>query len=286
MKPDNATCTVTGCNRPADGGTVCRACIADLTTHLNDLDWLLDELNLVTTRQTQYANPYETTPATGGETPLPVNLTAADITADLVIALQTWVKRLLSEHPGWTPPSSHVKAYARWLATRTDVVRNHHHGHRLVEAIDQAAHKARYTIDRPADRWYAGVCSATTDGADGECPEDLYAKTTDGTITCRRCGTHHDIARRREVLLESARNVLATATEAARAIVVWSDYERGEHRLTDRIYKWNERRRIEPRGTVVERGIERPLYRLGDILDLLEADATRRQEMLTASSAC
>ena len=264
-----ATCTAATCGRPADGGWLCRACTADLTERLSDLGWILDQLNIVTAGQTQYVNPYEM-PGKSSETGLPVNLRSADLTADLVIVIQTWTARLRRENPHWQPPGRTVADYASWLAARVETLRHHIDGAELADRLARLTDDATRIIDRPPERWYAGVCSAPTD--DGDCPQDLYAGTADGYLTCPRCGTVHDIGRRRAVLLHAAEDVLATASEAARAIVIWSDYERGETRLVRRISAWAERRRITVRGHRTERGRPRPIYRVGDILDLLAAD--------------
>lgn len=264
-----AVCSSVACDRPADGGWLCRPCTADLDDHLGGAGWLLDQLNIVTAGLTQYANPYEM-PGRPTDCGLPLNLTASDCTADLVIVLQTWTSRLQREHPGWRPPGHTVTAHAEWLRARVDHVRNHADGAQLADELARITDRATRLVDRPPERWYAGVCSAPTD--DGDCAQDLYAATSAGLVPCPRCKTVHDIAKRRAVLLHAAEDVLATASEAARAIVVWSDYERGETRLVRRISAWADRRRIAVRGHRSERGRQRPVYRIGDILDLLAGD--------------
>lgn len=287
------TCSVAICDRPvSESEFVCPACISDLRQVLAEVPWLVDELNLVISRQTKFT--------TGGiavrssEIPLPVDLHAADILADLAGKLSTWTRLLLEENPGWRAPTDDPKRTSAWLLARLSTIAAHAAGGDLVEELCAASAAGRWRVDRPADKWYAGVCSAEiaqdgqnggqervsdSSGTDGppRCSQDLYAAVSEGIITCRRCGTQHDVAKRREILLEAAEDVLATATEAARAITVWSDYERGESRLVKRIGMWVERKRLTPRGERKERGRMRPTYRIGDILDLIAPEDSQSE---------
>lgn len=132
----------------------------------------------------------------------------------------------------------------------------------------------RMTDTRP-ERWYAGRCSAET--INGACPAELYATTERGQIKCRTCGTLHDVADRRDFLLDQAKDYLVTATEAAGALLAWTDYDGSEKKLVDRIGKWRTRGLIEARGTVAHGERVRTLYRLGDLQDRMVADAQTRQ---------
>ena len=132
-------------------------------------------------------------------------------------------------------------------------------------------------VDSAPSRWYAGRCTTPTGDADNVCTAELYATTDRGTITCPGCGTRHDVASRRDFLLNEAKDYLVTATEAAGALLAWTDYDGSETKLVDRIGKWRDRRRVETHGTVKVAGRDRDLYRLGDLQDLLVADAQTQQ---------
>lgn len=131
-------------------------------------------------------------------------------------------------------------------------------------------------VDRPAARWYAGKCSAT-DESGNTCTAELYATAEKGSIVCPACETGHDIATRREFLLTEAKGCLVTATEAAAALMSWTDYGGTEERLVDRIRKWRDRDRLPVAEVTSLQGRDRHLYRLGDIQDLLVQHAQREQ---------
>lgn len=308
-------CTVDICANPAAPGSfLCSKCDKALEQVLTESSWLLDELDLVLARQTRYSSA-----RSGPQRPsrddtearrakvgaaaqaLPLDLTATAVRGVYVTKLETWV-RLLMETIPTCPTYPTASSYADWLQLNRPAIRTDNRAGEMVSDLSGAFAAAQYVVDRPLERWFAGVCSATVplphgsatcdcachrstsqpcdepggckpaQAVVGECPERLYADTSTGMVTCRSCGTHHDIAQRRDVLLSEAQEVLATASEAARAVVVWSDYERGENKLVKRISMWAVRGRIETKGHVVEFGQQRPLYRIGDILDLLADD--------------
>lgn len=131
-------------------------------------------------------------------------------------------------------------------------------------------------IDRPADRWYAGKCSVADDN--GECVAELYATVDRGWIDCPGCGIRHDVGERREVLLREAQDILVTATEAAGALLAWTEYDGSEAKLVDRIRKWRDRERLSTRGTIEIGGKDRTLYRLGDVQALMIEAAQQDQQ--------
>lgn len=148
----------------------------------------------------------------------------------------------------------------------------------LDEFLDLEQRLVRF-VDVKPNRWYAGKCSATTrvGEADVCCTAELYADADSGAITCRACGTRHDVSERREFLLREAKGYLVTATEAASALLAWTDYDGSENKLVDRVRKWREHGRIESRGVLEVAGCTRHLYRLGDIQQRMVDDAQRKQ---------
>lgn len=278
-------CQVATCANPSGDGFVCRGCLGLLEQELAEIPWLADELRAEVKREVQHSNPYDSSPSTSAEVPVPVNLKAARILDHLANELGTWCRYLVESRPEWRLPRGTPSATSAWLLLRLETIRCHPAAGEQIEALTRTTASARWAIDRPPDRWFAGVCSALTEDGD-KCPEDLYAKVESGVIQCRKCRTTHDIAKRRDVLLEAARDVLATASEAARAVVVWSDYSRGETRLVRRIGAWVDRGRLQVRGHRRERGTDRPTYRIGDILVLLETDPAWAQGSTAKDEAC
>ena len=132
-------------------------------------------------------------------------------------------------------------------------------------------------VNRPAERWYAGRCSAT-DESGNSCTAELYAREDSGQLTCPACGTQHDVTERRDFLLAEAKDYQVTATEAAGALLAWTDYDGTEKKLIDRIAKWRDRGDLDVRDVTSLNGRDRHLYRLGDIQDLLVEHAQRTQK--------
>lgn len=158
----------------------------------------------------------------------------------------------------------------------------------LDEMLDLERRLARM-VDRPADRWYAGKCSARDpfDPAGVMCTSELYANADRGWIDCPGCGTRHDVAERRDFLLAEAKDILVTATEAARALLAWTDYDGTETKLVDRIRKWRDRDKdpLEVRDVTSLAGRDRHLYRLGDIQERLIGDAQDAQTRRVGGAA-
>lgn len=263
-------CAAMNCARPVHSTMLCDDCLADLVRIINNTDWIIDQLRNSHTRQQRF---FKTTGARATtETPVPFNDRAHHTQADYTAVITRWQERL-ADHLGLPVRYLNPIAAAAWMWTAIDtrgIAKFIDAGHMLRD-LESVHREALTVINKAPERWFAGKCSAAyLEGQ--ECPQDLYADNLTGTITCSLCGTHHDIANRRHALFEAAKEVSATATEAARAIVVWTDYLRGENKLVRRIGMWAARGQIEQRGTIRQDGKDRPLYRIGDIQALLAAD--------------
>jgi hypothetical protein len=136
----------------------------------------------------------------------------------------------------------------------------------LARRLKAVTARALAVIDRPPDRWYAGQCSAMV--GDVMCPTDLYAIPGATIVQCPTCATSHDVRQRREMLLTAAEDVLATATEIARAVNLF-----GEAVTAARIHVWRTRGRLAQHGTS---NAGHPRYRLGDVLALEREHQARR----------
>lgn len=101
---------------------------------------------------------------------------------------------------------------------------------------------------------YAGPCDL--------CGLDMYAKPGKAVVRCSPCNVDYDLAPRRRKLLEKAKSRVATATDCARALTGI-----GTPVTAERIRKWAERELLRPAGR--DRS-GHPLYRIRDVLDLLE----------------
>lgn len=256
------------CGRPTrDHAYTCDTCLDQTAIHLGDCTWLDNELHTSITKQ----RGIDPTTATvrGTETPLMFNAAASKARDQLHAALTELVRFCREEHiastdPHNTNPTS-IVGMSRWLLWRVDGMAYNDLTPVLTAKLAAAVTQSRHAIDRPADRWFAGPCNAlVADGA--ECGADMYAKTTSGTVTCPTCNATHDVPARRAWLLQAAEDQLADAATLARS-VSWL----GSAPLTAaRVRKWAERGRIAVKGHTSD---GRPMYRIGDAIDLLAADA-------------
>lgn len=263
-------CSVAICDRPADGGFVCRACIATLRQTLAETPWLLDELNLVISRQTQYANPYQPR-AASAEQPLPINLKSSDVLLDLAGKLATWVKLFLEENPGWRAPRGSAEmpapphALAQWLQNRLEAIRMHAAGGDLVEEISACTAAARYVIDRPASRQFLGLC-AEQNGGEDDCTGSVYGKAGRPMARCDGCGAEWVAEDLRAYLLDSLEDRICTAGEIAE-LSTYLGLDIGREQVRKRVNLWASRGRLEKRGNG---------FRFGDAMVLLARHDTDR----------
>ena len=303
------TCT---CGKPTAGAPLCERCTRTLEYALVNVMVFLPDLETVAARQTRYGDGTATKGSIGKEQPLPVDMRfvsadkagpppGARLRTDVTRTLQGAAIRMMRTQqpiPGPVcrglclhvscavirkasyPTLGDVPSVVRYLARRRVQLADWAPRF-LTELLDLERRLVRM-VDRPADRWYAGKCSAQLTGEQAEergplCPVDLYARAEDGQLHCPYCGAIHDIAARRDFLLEEAKHVLVTATDAAGALIAWTDYVGTESKLVDRIRKWRDRGRLEVQDVIDLRGKDRHLYRLGDVQDLLVGDAQNAQ---------
>lgn len=294
----NAFCPARNCPTPTDGGVLCKDHAADLVLELRQVPWILEQLTYAYSRQVRFSHPGPTGKAT--EQPLVLNLAAADVASEYAGTVGRWQAHV-ADRLGLPVRYPDPSAAVAWLADHLGAVVTMVDAGKMLADVTSSNRHALAVINRPPQKWFTGYCSATpaelhtgtscwcgchdapgkpctvpegdcwkkwADEPD-ECPVALYANADDATVECPRCHTKHDVTERRRILLQHADDVLVTAAEAARAIVVLSDYERGESRLVKRIGMWASRSRIAHRGTTLVHGKSRPLYRLGDIRNLL-----------------
>jgi hypothetical protein len=262
-------CPVDGRQMPGTA-TICGACSAELGRALNTVaTWLAAELDVTLSRQ-------HTRDGTGtGEVeddrapavlhigPLGYDPRASQAGTDLHNALCGWVRDLQDHRPEDDWPHNTAASMAAWLSARLSRLASHPAAQELHGEILAAVRAAERVVDRAADRWYAGICAAPL--RDGErCQRDLYAKPKAAQVVCPACSHEWDVKQRRDWLLGLAEDVLASATEIARAVTrlgrpVTPEAVRG-YAARGRILAHSER-------LVGKRVI--PLYRVGDVLDVI-----------------
>lgn len=298
----NPVCT---CGKPTGGEWLCEDCQQTFAWALVNIAAWYPDLGTIARKQVRYGTQGATKGSVGKEQPLPVDMrfvNAAPIgpgdhaTADRAPGSQLrwdtwatvvgWCRAVMEDQPEvhgpacreclhltcasikrrrW--PTNTIPSMCGYLARQFRfIVREQWAPVMLGEVLD-IEKRLRWMVDRPADRWYAGKCSAGDEH--GQCQTELYARTDRGKVRCPTCDTEHDVDKRREILLNEAKDYHVTATEAASALLAWTDYDGTETKLMDRIRKWRDRDQLEVADVTSLHGRDRHLYRLGDIQDLL-----------------
>lgn len=287
-------CTTVGCTSSCpDNAYLCLACSSELRDLLTGMPQLLDELETTITRQARVGS------GDGGrksaETPVPFHGRAGQLASTLQSALVTWARHVTEtrgieiqlRRPIYGPYhplcphetcaqiqrlTEHPEGVAAvWMAGHVDWLR---HRQEVTEAFAELVslhRRAHHVIDRAPDLWYCGPCDI--------CSADLYARAGATLVQCRtpQCDFRIEVADRREWLLRAAEDMLANATDLARAVTAL-----GQTVTPERVRKWADRGRLIAKGveawrmTPAGEQTYRPTYRIGDVLNLLAADAERR----------
>jgi hypothetical protein len=292
------------CSKPTTGAKLCGKCTKTLAIALVNIAAYHEDLMTVEAKATRYTDGTAVRGSVGKEQPLPVDGRFLDVTGDgtelrwgVWNSITTWCRILMEESPRLLEPVCeraclHISCAAvrrrRWPAQGTvrSMVVYFDRQFRYVIQAEWAAEfldemlfnerQLRRMVDRPADRWYAGKCSIGT--KEVFCTAELYALEGNATVTCPACAYEHDVTARRDFLLREARDYLVTATEAAQALIAWTDYDGTQDKLVDRIRKWRDRDDLDVADVTTLNGRDRHLYRLGDIQDLMIAAAQRAQK--------
>jgi hypothetical protein len=137
--------------------------------------------------------------------------------------------------------------------------------------IDQCARRLRGLVEGRGEQKYLGPCGAEVEWAPGTmvvtaiCEGDIYAPRGGSVGRCRTCKAEVAAADREAWLDGEVRAHAFRATEIGKAYGV----------NINTIRSWAQR------GQLTEHGRDRdnrPLYNVGDVLDLAAADAARRAE--------
>lgn len=245
-----ALCQVESCGRPVKDATVCQSCVERLEYDLGQIPALADELVVTLTRQARLGG------GDGGrksaETPLVFHYAASETSYVLRNTLVGWVRELSTDGLGIACGDT-VADMARWLLARVSTLAQHPAGGEAVEEITSAVAAVRKVIDRPPGRRFLAACD--------DCDTDLYAHPGAFTVRCMVCGAEYDVAQRKERMRDEIEDLLYHST-------AMSDVLAGVGITVPdaTIRSYAKRGRI-----LVKRRDEqdRPLYRVGDVLDLV-----------------
>jgi hypothetical protein len=262
------TATLCACGQPTPDAYLCTDCTKVLRDDLDAIPALREQLDLTLSRQTASGRQ------DGGrsaERPMPYHLGASDALEVLGAALRDASRSascFLSPTAG-----GRIDVLAGLVADHLDELRQQPDAGQVARRIGDAVAKGRRSIDRQADRVFAGPCdgngytSRPVEASDLGCGDWLYARLGASDTKCPTCATSYDVGVRRAWMLEAAEDYLCHASLIAAAVT-----RLGESVKAGTIRQWAHRGRLEQRG-VDDR--KRPLYRVGDVLDLLAGDARR-----------
>lgn len=242
------------CDYPImDTAYACHECGRRVSRRLTDSAELYAELAIQIARLSRYGDKVR---LSGAEPPIPFNVGASIDHGSIVNTITTWARHI-AEQRGEIPPSP-GRNLMLWLADpkQMDWLRYRQEAGEALDELDYAARLVERAIDTPQAHWFAGRCLA-----DG-CQSELYGRTGAASVRCRQCGSEHDADALRASLLVKARDVLGTASEIARFV----SSMRGELVTSSMV------RGLAFRGRVVAHGkdrLERPTYRVGDVLGVL-----------------
>lgn len=266
-------CAVDGCGRPmptGDQSTACPRCWNILERNLGQVPALVVELDTTISRQA--AISLRNGPRSGDK-PLPFNVGASQVAADLHATLWAWVREGLEARPWVATPDPSTVGLSRCLLVLFGWLVIHEDGALAVSQIGQAVERAEHVIDRAPDLMECGPCSTK------DCPGHLRVACEPGpddtliplapTVRCRDCGQAYDVAERREALLADNGDLLLTIPELLAALARPNDPDPS---MRKRIENWATRGRLiahahvpAPRG-----GRAIPAYRLDDVRTLID----------------
>jgi hypothetical protein len=265
------TCTVRGCDRPTQTN-LCGSCLTELVTALRHLAFSIVEgrrgPGLVQDLQDTAFRRDNLGPGSVGvrsrlaETPAPFHEAAAAFLHEVRYDITRWARNVAATYPHLTLTATTIPKAAEWMATFPNLLAEHPYAHTLHAEIVAMVRQIRRMIDRAPDKVYLGQCGFEIDGE--ACPQDLYVLPSRDSVHCPTCGSDWDTQARREHLLRVVEDQLATAAEVSQAL---SRLARPVSAAAIRSYV--HRGKLDQHPPLPQDPKHRPLYRIGDVLDLL-----------------
>lgn len=272
MVSEGNRCAATHCKRPVeDGASLCGECWADLEDAIRDLPVIALALDAAYLRQQRFSVASIAIPDPD-ESTVPFNDAASRCRRELSRLLLRWVMHVESAYglprlPVMARTTNTTKSMSAALAWALPYFRVNPVGGQAHDDIVAICKRSLAVVDRPPDLVYLGLCSMPHEGVD--CQEDLYAEWGAPMARCRRCKHTHRVDDRRSVLIVAVKDQLANASDIARGL---SGLDMAV--TAERIRQWKVRGRILSHSTD-QRG--NPLYRVGDVIDLVLADAEKEK---------
>lgn len=275
-----STLTCLHCGAGTNGVVLCTPCqhtarkaLANLANYHADL-FNLPAQSFGSTRSNKVSDP------TGNSVAV---MSAAspieDAAAEAKTMLVTWVRALIDDRPQVYAPIDTVAALTHLLGQQMRTIATLGWAGDLLRDLLTHERKLRRVIEANKGKWYAGPCGKVLDEETGAyCTRVLYADPADSQVRCPVCRTTWPVTERRHILLNQARDKVTNVASIARACAVLLGDGTSQAKLERRIQNWVDRGKLERQDSLDLDGRVRKVYRVGDVLDLLNGDATRRAE--------
>lgn len=256
------------CGSPLpDGFYVCTTCGESLAYALAEVDGVVEVLDAGVARTSLTAGYGERVSSSGPlHAPLPINEAVFDARRVLHLYLMRTALRLAETCGPLTSRSS--QGLASYLMRNLDGLRRQDWAGNVEAELRKLLTKANNTANRANNRQFAGTCQATGCGA------ELYVTKGADTTNCRTCGAEYvAIQEWRDTATTYARNLENDIVGYPNALSQRLHRVHGENITPEHI------RLLASRGVLTRANPERnehgkvlrPMYRLGDIKDLIKA---------------
>jgi hypothetical protein len=289
----DSTCVAADCNRASPDAFLCRGCTAKLTEILADFPAQLRELEITLSQQSNAARGGGK-PTKASEQPLPFDMRAARLVYEIRNEAAGWIRHLCESRKVAVPQIGDTKAMIGWLYANVKTIRQDEAADALL-AWAKALRADLASIVDSHEKRYRGPCIATvqpveigiietaggysieigqTVGEARACGTDIYSRPGKDKFTCRKCGASYTAAERMMWTLASGRELMFTAAFIAAALT-----DSGKLVKVDRLYRWAKRGKLF---AWQQDDLGRDLYRIGDVLDLLDEHENRKTERMSA----
>ena len=273
------TPTCVRCEREMpDQAYACRSCADRAERHLAELVDMTPAARDVAHGQSRRGTGGGSSGKPGSR--LPIDLRSSARLDAVQVQLVGWARHICAERglplPGAGCADDLVVELAGWLPGHLEWMRHRAEVDEFLTDVDACARVVRGIARGPVDQRYLGPCGALIlpesdqEGSEvgrdtPECSGDVYGPQGGSTGSCRTCGARVSQDERRAWLDEQTRDRAYRASEIEDA-----------HKV-----KAHTIRMWAARGIIAEHGrdrLGRPLYLLGEVLDLAAAMAKRRAE--------
>lgn len=325
------------CDRPAPHATICGTCVGTFRKALRNVGTLYADLATVRSKGSRFGGN-ATKGSVGREMPLVVDSRFTDRTGDgsqldydVKNTLVTWARMVIEGWPEYRPgpvcegcnhatcvrarrtahPGNSVVSIAAYLVRMAGSIAAEEWAAEILDEVLDLERRLRRMVDRPADRWYAGICGNVIEpdrAHDGStcgcachanlgtpcdvpggcgleygsvlggvtCERDLWADGHSSTVRCGDCGREWQVSERRTKLVDEAKDRHVTVATLARIVTTIGATGIPQATLEARIRQWVKRKKVTAHGQRVIDGRPRPVYRVGDVLELLDAETTAK----------